>query len=293
MLSKRDFMKPFTLLSLLISLACLIAPYSHAAEDKGQTKIQWFGHAAFKITTPKGHVLWIDPWLSNPLNPASKEKRNPLDDVQKADYILVTHGHSDHVGEAVEIAKKTKARLVAPYDLGQAMVKVLKFPADQVGFDTLGNPGGELSIADGEVKIIFTQAVHGSNLDVPDSDKSGAPAVYGGVAVGYVIVIKNGPTIYDSGDTAYFSDMKLIGRKFHPDLSIINIGGHFGMEVPDAIQAASDIHAKLTIPQHYQTFPILTATADEFLKGLKSKRLDVMAPKVLDVLTFSGTKFNK
>ncbi len=280
-------------LSLILILPVLITPHTHAGETSGQTKVQWFGHAAFKITTPKGKVLWIDPWLSNPLNPSVNEKRNPLDDVQKADYILVTHGHSDHVGESVEIAKKTKARLVAPFDLGQAMVKVLKFPADQVGFDTLGNPGGELSIADGEVKIIFTQAIHGSNLDVPGSEHSDAPAVYGGISVGYVIVIKDGPTIYDSGDTAYFSDMKLIGRKFRPDLSIINIGGHFGMEVPDAIQAASDVRAKITIPQHYQTFSILTSSADEFLKGLRSKSLDAFAPKVLGVLTFRGKKLIK
>lgn len=283
-------MKNLKLAMLLLCVIHLSISNLRAAEAIGQTKVQWFGHAAFKITTPKGYVLLIDPWLSNPLNPALKEKRNIFDDVQKVDYILLTHGHTDHVGETVEIAKKTKARLVAPFELGQAMVKVLKFPENQVGFDTLGNPGGEFSIADGEVKVNFTQAIHASSLDVPDSDQ---PAVTGGTPVGYVIKIKNGPTIYHPGDTAYFSDMKLIGRKFQPDLSIINIGGHFGMEVPDAILAANDIHAKLTIPHHYQTFPILTATADEFVKGLKSKRLDAIAPKVLDVLAFKGTKLVK
>jgi L-ascorbate metabolism protein UlaG (beta-lactamase superfamily) len=155
----------------------------------------------------------------------------------------LTHGHFDHVGETIQIANRTHARLVATFDLAEAMVKVAKFPAAQTGFDVMGNPGGEITVADGEVKITFVQAIHSSSLEVPDGDKTGAPAVYGGVAVGYVIQIKNGPTIYDSGDTAYFSDIKLIGAKFHPDLAILNIGGHFGMEVPDALQAAKDVGA--------------------------------------------------
>jgi L-ascorbate metabolism protein UlaG (beta-lactamase superfamily) len=259
-----------------------------AISQTSQTKVTWYGHSAFRIETPAGHVLWIDPWLSNPLDPAAQGGADPMKVVDKGDYILLTYGHFDHVGETVKIANKTHARLLAPFDLAEAMVKVAKFPADQTGFDTMGNPGGEITLADGEVKIAFVQAIHSSNLEVPDGDKTGTPAVSGGLAVGYVIRIKNGPTIYDSGDTAYFTDIKLIGAKFHPDLAILNIGGHFGMEVPDALQAAKDVGAKLTIPQHYKSFPILTQSPDEFLAGLRKMNLIGRAPQAGETITFDG-----
>ena len=275
---------------LRILVLVVIAVSQNAISQTNETKLTWFGHSAFRLETPEGHILWIDPWLSNPLDPIVQKNGDPLSVVDKADYIVVTHGHFDHVGEAVQIAKKTHARLVTSFDLAQAMIKVLKFPADQVGFDTMGGPGGELSIADSEVKITFIQAVHSSSLDVPGSDKTAEPAVYGGEPISYVIQVKHGPTIYDSGDTAYFSDMKLVGEKFHPDLAILNIGGHFGMEVPDAIRAAKDVGAKLTIPQHYKTFPVLTQSADGFIHGLENIKLAAKAPEPGETIVFQGNR---
>jgi len=276
-------------MKVLFRLACTGLLMSlPAISQTSQTKVTWYGHSAFRIETPAGHIFCIDPWLSNPLDPAAQNGSDPMKIVDKGDYILLTHGHFDHVGETIQIANRTHARLVATFDLAEAMVKVAKFPAAQTGFDVMGNPGGEITVADGEVKITFVQAIHSSSLEVPDGDKTGAPAVCGGVAVGYVIQIKNGPTIYDSGDTAYFSDIKLIGAKFHPDLAILNIGGHFGMEVPDALQAAKDVGAKLTIPQHYKSFPVLSQSPDEFLAGLRKMNLPGRAPRAGETITFDG-----
>lgn len=276
-------------MKFLFRLACMGLLMSlPAISQTSQTRVTWYGHSAFRIETPAGHVLWIDPWLSNPLDPVAQGGADPMKVVDKADYILLTHGHFDHVGETVQIANKTHARLIAPFDLAEAMVKVAKFPAAQTGFDVMGNPGGEITVADNEVKIAFVQAIHSSSLQLPDGDKTGTPAVYGGSPVGYVIQIKNGPTIYDSGDTAYFTDIKLIGTKFHPDLAILNIGGHFGMEVPDALQAAKDVGAKLTIPQHYKSFPVLTQSPEEFLAGLRKMNLPGRALRPGESIAFDG-----
>ncbi len=108
----------------------------------GETALTWYGHAAFRIVTPKGKVLFIDPWLRNPMNPQAKDGKDPVAGIDKADYILVTHGHFDHVGDAVELGKKTGARLVTNYELGTNMAKLLGYPKNQMGFDPLMNIGG-------------------------------------------------------------------------------------------------------------------------------------------------------
>jgi len=132
------------------------------------TSIQWLGHAAFKITTPQGHVLLIDPWVANPQNP----DKEPLKGLTKVDYILVTHGHFDHLGQAVEIGKQSGAKLIANFELGSNLTRVLGFPKEQAGFDTLMNMGGEISIAKGEVTVAMTPAVHSSSLEPSSESQS-------------------------------------------------------------------------------------------------------------------------
>src|SRR5690242_18280628 len=110
------------------------------------TQLTWYGQAGYKVVTPGGKVLLLDPWLENPVFPKAKEELAAL---KKVDLILLTHGHGDHVGESVEIGKKTGAKLVANVDLSAAVVSVLGYPADQAGADTTGHIGGQLSLLDG------------------------------------------------------------------------------------------------------------------------------------------------
>jgi len=280
----------------LFLICAAISMTASAFADQPETKMTWWGHSAFQIVTPKGHVLIVDPWLTNGLNPAAKGKTpaeqsaSAIDAVGKVDFILLTHGHFDHVGEAVALAKKTHAHLVTSFELGQNMVKLLGFPKDQIGFDTLGEQGGELTLLDGEVKINFVNAVHSSGLD---SGKDNEALAYGGNPLGFVIQIKDGPTIYHTGDTAYFSDMNLIGKQFHPDVALINIGGHFGMEPAQAAQAAEAVRAKLVIPHHYKTFPVITQSADGFFKLLDQKHIAHLEMTPGQTIEFEGAKLKK
>ena len=253
------------------------------------TRITWHGQSAFEVVTPDGKVLLIDPWLKNPLNPAAKDGKNPVQSIGKVDYILITHGHSDHVGDAVEIAKLYHSKLVATYELGTQMVQLLGYPKDQAGIDTLMNPGGEISTPDGEVTFAMTPAVHSSGLTYGEKGE----IAYGGNPVGLILKIKNGPTIYHTGDTAYFSDMKLIAEHYAPDVAMINIGGHFGMQPDMAIQAAQAVRAKIVIPHHFKTFPILTQDAGPFAAGIKKKGMQPVVMNPGETLVFEGRKLVK
>ncbi|HKC66018.1 MAG TPA: metal-dependent hydrolase, partial [Pyrinomonadaceae bacterium] len=210
-----------------------------------ETKIKWFGHAAFSVTTPRGKVLLIDPWLRNPSNPEAKDGKDPLASLSKVDYILITHGHRDHVGDSVEIAKKTGAVLICNPELAGNLVKLEDFPAKQADTDAIMGIGGEIKIADGEVTVAMTPAIHSSSVFNPKAGPTEAERAYGGNPAGFVLIIKDGPTIYHSGDTAYFKDMETIGEEYQVDLALLNIGGHFGMEPRMAAKAAQSVRARL------------------------------------------------
>jgi L-ascorbate metabolism protein UlaG (beta-lactamase superfamily) len=253
-----------------------------------ETRVKWFGHAAFSITTPKGKVLLIDPWLKNPSNPEAKEGKDPLASVSKVDYILLTHGHRDHVGDAVEIAKKTGAILICNPELAGNLVKLADFPGKQAETDAIMGIGGEIQIADGEVTVAMTQAVHSSSVFNPKAGATEAERAYGGNPAGFVLIIKNGPTIYHSGDTAYFKDMETIGEEYEVDLALLNIGGHFGMEPRMAARAAKSIRTKVAVPQHYATFPGISQNSDAFAAELKILRIPFYEMRPGETITFRG-----
>lgn len=258
-----------------ISLFC--AALVHA--DPAPTQLTWYGHAAFKITTPNGRVVLIDPWISNPLNKNAKED---LAKLEKVDLILITHGHFDHVGDAVAIAKRTKAKLVATFDLGTAIVRKLGYPKEQFTMETAGNFGGELTLLDGEVKVAFIPAVHSSAIG--EEDAKSEPLAAGNPG-GFLVTVRSGPTIYHTGDTDVFSDMALIPAFHKVDVMLACIGDHFTMGPSRAAQAVKLVGPRMVVPMHFATFPALNGSADAFRSALERPDLNV----ALQLMTIGQT----
>ncbi len=238
-----------------------------------ETQLTWYGQSAFKIVTTRGKVLLVDPWLTNPVFEKAKDELAALEHV---DLILVTHGHSDHVGDAVEIGKRTRAKLVATFDLSAAIVSALGYPSDLADMETTGHMGGTLTLFGGEVAVTFVPAWHGSAVSKDET----APPVYAGTPAGLVIALRDGPTIYHTGDTDLFSDMALVSRFHKIDTMLVCIGDHFTMGPARAAEAVRLVNPREVIPMHYGTFPVLTGTPEAFegeLKKLKSRaKLRVM-----------------
>lgn len=232
------------------------------AQPAGNTQLVWYGQSAFKLTTPSGKVVLIDPWFTNPLNPNGKADLAKLD---RADLILVTHGHFDHVGDAAAIAKKTNAKLVSTSDLGQSLVTVGGYPKELAGLETQGNFGGELSLLNDELTVAFIPAIHSSTIA-----SDGSPAQYAGNPGGFLISVKNGPAIYHTGDTDLFSDMALIPKFRKVTVMLTCIGGKFTMGPQRAAEAVKLVNPATVIPMHYGIFN-LPGTPQAFAQELRKQ----------------------
>lgn len=246
---------------LALALAALTAQAQGAPKKraKPQTELTWWGHSAWVVKTPAGTVIAIDPWLQNPKAP--KDAAWP----EKVDAILVTHGHSDHVGNTVELAKKTGATVVSSFEL-----------TNLLGTEKSngGNIGGAIKVSD-DVTVHLVEAVHSSGFGQAPDIK------YGGPAMGFIIQIANGPTLYHAGDTGFFKSMELIAQVYRPTAALLPIGGHFTMDPRGAALAAKMLKAPTVIPMHYGTFPVLTGTPAQLRSELKKEgaRAQVLEPK--------------
>ena len=213
------------------------------------TTISWLGHGTFHITTPSGKRLLLDAWVDT--NPACPDAWKQRVKAEGLDAIFVTHGHADHINDLLSLATLTDAKIVCMYDLVGWLTGKGVGAARLVGF----NKGGTVEVAG--VRATMTKAEHSSTYD------DGGTLVGLGEAIGYVLRMENGFTIYHTGDTAVTYDMLIVGDLYQPDLTILPIGDYFTMDPRQAAYALKLIRSKYAIPGHYGTFPILTGTPDE------------------------------
>ena len=210
--------------------------------------LTWLGHASFRIDSPGGKRIYVDPWLSGPTCPESE--KNP----ERVDLIALTHGHADHVGETVELAQRFGCPVVALVEL-RGWLSTKGLPEDM---SQSPNKGGTVAV-DG-IKITLTDANHSSS-----ANENGG-VVYLGEPAGLVIELENGFKLYFAGDTNVFGDMQLIGRIYAPDVAVLPIGDHFTMGPREAAVALELLGVARCVPCHYGTFPLLTGTPAELRK---------------------------
>jgi L-ascorbate metabolism protein UlaG (beta-lactamase superfamily) len=217
--------------------------------------LTWLGHASFRLDTPGGKRVYVDPWLDNPKCPDSEKEP------ERCDVIAVTHGHSDHVGSVVELSKKFGPLPIV------AMVELKGWLQGQ-GAQTDETPGPNKggTVEAGGIKFTLTNAFHSSSSD---------DGAYLGEAAGLVVGLEDGTTIYFAGDTCVFGDMQLIGRIYSPDVAVLPIGGHFTMDPREAAVACELLGARRVVPSHYGTFPLLAGTPDELRQ--QAPGVDVVA----------------
>lgn len=215
-------------------------------------KVRYLSHSCFQIEID-GKLLIIDPFIKpNPLAEAVKFEE------LKADYILITHGHWDHVADAVELLKQTGATLICQFDL------VGWFQKQGVENQAIGlNVGGKVALPFGVVRMV--QAVHSSSL--PDGS-------YGGTATGFIIQAED-KTVYYSGDTALFGDMKMFAELYKPQIAFLPVGGNFTMDVDDALIAARWLHVNKVIGMHFDTFPPIQVHNDNAIEHARTQGIDL------------------
>jgi L-ascorbate metabolism protein UlaG (beta-lactamase superfamily) len=208
------------------------------------TRITWLGHSTVLVTSHSGANILIDPFIEH--NPKYPKNFVLPSSIQ---YILLTHGHGDHISDTVPVAQKYGSTVGAIYELADYIQR--KGVAQTIGF----NLGGTLELDDFAVTMV--EAKHSAAAQ----DETGTH--YVGVAVGYVIGIKDGPVLYHAGDTAVFGDMRLIADLYHPEIAMLPIGGHFTMGPREAAYATRLISPKIVLPLHWGTFSPLKGTPDQ------------------------------
>lgn len=223
-------------------------------------KFVYLGQATFRIETPGGKKMLIDPWVMN--NPMCPDNLKQVDDLE---IVLITHGHSDHFQDGVEVLQKSGALAIGANELCAWL--------GSKGIENLSpmNKGGTQEWEG--IKITAVHADHSSGI------QDGNTMVYSGEPLGYVVEFENGFKLYHAGDTAVFSDMKLIADLYKPDLAMLPIGDHYTMGPEGAALATKFLNVKQVVPMHYATLPELTGTPEQF----KEAAADIQGLQVYDI----------
>lgn len=215
-------------------------------------EITWLGHGTFQFRLESGEVILMDPWTEG--NPSFPTKHS----FSRIDAIMITHGHYDHIHDAVALAKKYSPQVVAIYETCEWL------GSKGVGQLNPMNKGGSQKV--GAITVTMTHAVHSCGI------KDGDRMVYGGEACGYVLRLPDNRSLYFAGDTAVFSDMALIEQLYHPELAILPIGDLFVMSPKEAALACCMLKPRKVIPMHFATFPGLTGRPEQLAELIKDQR---------------------
>jgi L-ascorbate metabolism protein UlaG (beta-lactamase superfamily) len=272
-----DFYKPFLCIAAMVAplfaqSVAAQAPATVTQSASGKTELLWLGQAGFRIQSPNGKMILIDPWITGgPKTPPLY--KNDLSAIGPIDLLLVTHAHGDHLGDAPAIAKANNTKLFGPADMVTPLTTLGILPPELVHrFNKTGRVGPLPGI-----KVTAVQAEHSSLLvwKNPATDKlESHPA---GEAMGYIIELENGFKIWHMGDTGLFSDMQFISGHYKPDLVLIPIGGNFTMAPDDAAFALRTwIKPKMVIPMHYNSNPLTPGTLAEFQTAMQGSAIQVI-----------------
>lgn len=232
--------------------------------------ITWLGHSTFRLGTPEGKTILVDPWLSgNPKCPPSFHQAD-------SDAILITHGHFDHCGDAVEASGRCRGPVVGNFELTNWLKSEGVEESKLIGM----NKGGRVRLDDLKVTVSMTDAKHSSSAIKPDGS-----IVYLGEAAGYVVEFSDGFTLYLAGDTCLFGDMQWIARLYQPRAAVLPIGDLYTMDPRAAAYACALLQVETVVPCHYGTFPPLIGTPAALREQIAvlRKEMTFAEPNVLEL----------
>lgn len=270
--------------TLLMSACGVMTPPPPAATAQGQAELLWLGQSAFRLTTPSGKVIVIDPWLkANPKTPADYKDLSKLGQV---DLILVTHAHFDHIADAPELALMNKARVYAPGDLNMTLNTLGVLPPELT--PRMNKSGTVTPFPDVPgLKITAVRAEHSSLYVWKNPATHQNESHYGGEPIGFIIQLENGRKVYHMGDTGLFTDLQFIGSYYKPDVLLIPIGGNFTMDPKDAAYATREwVKPRVAIPMHYGTNPLNQGTPQQYLQALGETATKVVTLQPGDTFNF-------